>query len=56
MRIDLPGNGKMIHLAEVEVLTQSGNVATKGKATQSSDYSDAIAARAIDGNKDGDYN
>ena len=56
VRIDLPGNGKMIHLAEVEVLTQSGNVATKGKATQSSDYSDAIAARAIDGNKDGDYN
>ncbi len=56
VRIDLPGNGKMIHLAEVEVLTQSGNIATKGKATQSSDYFDAVASRAIDGNKNGDYN
>lgn len=56
VRIDLPGNGKMIHLAEVEVFSGNQNVALKGIASQSSDYSNAKASRAIDGNTNGDYN
>ena len=56
VRIDLPGNGKMIHLAEVEVFSGNTNVALKGIASQSSDYSNAKASRAIDGNTNGDYN
>ena len=56
VRIDLPGNGKMIHLAEVEVFSGNQNVALNGIASQSSDYSNAKASRAIDGNTNGDYN
>ena len=56
IRIDLPGNGKMIHLAEVQVFNGTENIALKGKASQSSDYADAKASRAIDGNTNGDYN
>src|SRR5262249_39215221 len=50
VRIDLPGKNKMIHLAEVEVISAGVNVARKGTARQSSTYSDAEAKRAIDGN------
>ncbi len=55
VRVSLPGKGKMIHLAEVQVFSEGENIAPEGKATQSSDYSDAVAKRAIDGNTDGDY-
>ncbi len=55
VRIDLPGKKKILQLAEVEVFSGGANVAIPGKATQSSDYSGAGAARAIDGKTEGDY-
>ena len=55
LRVSLPGKGKMIHLAEVQIYSGGENVALKGTAKQSSTYLDAAAKRAIDGNTDGDY-
>lgn len=56
VRISLPGEKRILTLAEVEVISGGENVATKGKATQSSVGSGGVPERAIDGNKDGDYN
>jgi len=55
VRIELPGKGKLLQLAEVEVFSAGSNVATKGKASQSSQYDVAEARRAIDGKTEGDY-
>ncbi len=55
VRVELPGKTPFLHLAEVQVFSNGKNVATKGKARQSGNYRDAVAARAIDGNTDGDY-
>jgi mono/diheme cytochrome c family protein len=55
VRIELPGKGKMLQLAEVEVFSGGANVATSGKASHSSQYMDAEARRAIDGRTDGEY-
>jgi len=54
VRVEIPGKG-LLHLAEVQVFSKGVNVALKGKARQSSQYADAEAKRAIDGNTDGDY-
>lgn len=56
VRIDLPGDAKIINIAEVQVFSGDENVALQGKATQDGQYADAAAGRAIDGNTDGDYN
>lgn len=56
VRIELPGDKRILTLAEVEVFSDGKNIAPSGKATQSSTNGDAVAARAIDGNKDADYN
>ncbi|MEO6740772.1 MAG: PVC-type heme-binding CxxCH protein [Chthoniobacteraceae bacterium] len=56
VRIELPGDKRILTLAEVEVLSGGKNIAPTGKATQSSTNGDAVAARATDGNKDSDYN
>ncbi len=56
VRIELPGKGKLLQLAEVQVFSQGANVATQGTASQKSTYSDATASRANDGNTAGDYN
>lgn len=56
VRIDLPGKAKIINIAEVEVFSGNENVALKGKASQDGTYAAAIAARAIDGKTNGDYN
>ena len=56
VRIELPGDKRILTLAEVEVISAGKNIAPTGKATQSSTNGDAVAARAIDGNKDSDYN
>ena len=57
VRIALPPkSNEPLQLAEVEVLGGGTNHARTGKATQSSTYADAEAARAVDGNTDGDYN
>jgi hypothetical protein len=55
VRIELPGKGKLLQLAEVQVISNGANVATAGAASQKSTYADASAARAIDGNPDGEY-
>jgi len=55
VRIELPGDKRILTLAEVEVISGGKNVASAGKAAQSSTNGDAAASRAIDGNKDSDY-
>ena len=55
VRIELPGKARFLQLAEVEVIGGGANLAAKGKASHSSQYQDAAAARAIDGRTDGDY-
>lgn len=56
VRIEVPGANKFLQLAEVQAFSGGENVALKGRATHSSQYNDAVAGRAIDGNTDGDYN
>jgi putative membrane-bound dehydrogenase-like protein len=55
VRIELPGDKRILTLAEVEVISGGKNVASGGKATQSSTYGGAGAERAVDGNKSPDY-
>ena len=56
VRIELPGSSRILTLAEVEIFSNGKNIATNGTATQSSTHGNAVASRAIDGNKDSDYN
>jgi putative heme-binding domain-containing protein len=56
VRIELPGSGKTLTLAEVEVYSDGKNVARQGKARQSSTAYGGDASRAIDGNKSANYN
>ncbi|HEV3021155.1 MAG TPA: PVC-type heme-binding CxxCH protein, partial [Pirellulales bacterium] len=55
VRIELPGNGRVLTLAEVEVASGGTNVATAGKASQSSTSYGGEAKRGIDGNTSGAY-
>ena len=55
VRIELPGNGKILSLAEVEVISLGENLAPNGTASQSSTASGGDAGRAIDGNTSGQY-
>ncbi len=55
VRVELPGEGKILSLAEVQVFSHGENVARKGQASQSSTAFDGAAGRAIDGNTDGEY-
>lgn len=55
VRIELPGEKKMLQLAEVQVFSGSDNIAPEGEATQSSLYADAAPKRANDGNTEGVY-
>ncbi len=56
VRIELTGDKRILTLAEVEVFSGGKNIAPTGEAKQSSTMGYAVAARAIDGNKDGDFN
>ncbi len=56
VRIELPGEAKILSLAEVEVLSEGVNLAKEGKATQSSTDFGGDAKRAIDGKNSGKYN
>ena len=56
IRIELPGNAKMLSLAEVQIFSNTTNIALKGNATQSSTDYDGPPKLAIDGNTNGDYN
>jgi hypothetical protein len=55
LRISLPGEQRILSLAEVEILVGGENVALDGTASQSSTGFGGLAVRAIDGNTDGDY-
>lgn len=55
VRVELPGSGKMIHLAELQVFSGTENLALRASASQSSTDFGGDAARAIDGNTDGAY-
>ena len=56
VRVDIPRESATLSLAEVEIFSGGENVARKGKASQCSTDYGGDAARAIDGNRDGDYN
>jgi hypothetical protein len=55
VRVEIPGRQRTLSLAEVQVFSGDENVATKGKATQSSLDYEGDPARAIDGNTNGNY-
>ncbi|MEK9770668.1 MAG: ThuA domain-containing protein, partial [Betaproteobacteria bacterium] len=55
LRIEIPGDNKILTLNEVEIISGGKNIAPMGKATQSSVGAGGVASRAIDGNKNHDY-
>lgn len=55
VRLELPGKDKFLHVAEVQALLGQENLARKGKASQSSTGFGGDAAKAIDGNTDGNH-
>src|SRR5262249_15516510 len=55
VRIEIPGKGKHLSLAEGQVFRGAANISNKGEARQSSTAYDAPAKLAIDGNTDGRF-
>lgn len=55
VRVELPGKGRILHLAEIQVFSGGKNVALGAKVELSSLYNNAVGARAVDGNTNGDY-
>lgn len=55
VRIELPGTDRILSLAEVEVISRSANVARGKPASQSSIAYDGPPERAVDGNRDGEF-
>jgi len=55
VRVELPGENRLLSLAEVQVFDGSDNVARGAEASQSSTDFHGDAARALDGNTDGDF-
>ncbi len=55
VRVEIPGDQKILSLAEVQVFANGKNIATSGTATQSSSRFDGPPKLAIDGNTNGDY-
>ena len=55
IRIELPGEKRILTLAEVEVMSGGKNVAKGAKATQSSTGAGGVAERGVDGNKSPDF-
>jgi hypothetical protein len=56
IRVDLPGAGKMIHLAELQAFVEGENAALKGKVTASSEDFGGKNEFVNDGNTDGNFN
>ncbi len=54
-RIELPGQGKILSLAEVQLFNGQENVALNARTSQSSTAFGGAAQRAVDGDTDGDY-
>jgi hypothetical protein len=55
IRLSLPGEERILHLAEIEVVSSGANIALQAIATQSSTSYGGDAARINDGNTDGIY-
>jgi hypothetical protein len=55
VRVELPGEGRVLSLAEVEVFVGGINVAEKQNASASSEVFGGAALRGVDGNTNGDY-
>ena len=55
VRIELPGENRTLSLSEVELVSNNKNIALSGFAKQSSDFNNAVAARAVDGNTSGHF-
>ena len=55
VRVELPGNNRMLHIAELQVFSGDENIALKGKASQSSTDFVGKVEYANDGNTDGNY-
>ena len=55
VRIELPGDKRILTLAEVEVISGGKNIARGAKAAQSSTNAGGTAEKAIDGNKSPDW-
>ncbi len=55
VRVTLPGEKKLLALAEVEIFSKGGNVAPRGSAKQSSTGYSGEARRANDGRTEGDF-
>ncbi len=55
VRIELPGEKRVLSLAEVQVVRNGRSLARSGAATQSSIDHEGAPARAVDGNWDGTY-
>lgn len=55
VRVEIPGEQKILSLAEVEAFSGGKNIASSGKATQSSTDYAGPAELAIDGNTNGHY-
>ncbi|MGZ0172594.1 MAG: DUF1553 domain-containing protein [Planctomycetales bacterium] len=55
IRVSIPGKGKMLSLAEVQIFSGADNIALRGVAKQSSTGFSGPANLAIDGNTNGDY-
>lgn len=55
VRIELPGESKILSLAEVQIFSNDENLAKGAKATQSSTDFEGKAERALDGNTSGKY-
>ena len=55
VRIEIPGNERILSLAEVEVFQSAENLSRTGEASQSSTGYEGVASRAIDGKTDGNY-
>ncbi|MGI9443781.1 MAG: DUF1553 domain-containing protein [Rubripirellula sp.] len=56
IRVDLPGSGKMIHLAEIQAFVEGKNVALSGTVTASSEDFGGKNEFANDGKTDGVFN
>ncbi len=55
VRIELPGEQRVLSLAEVQVLSDGVNHSLLGRSTQSSTAEGAGAARGMDGDENGDF-
>jgi hypothetical protein len=55
VQVELPGNGRILSLAEVEVYSGKKLISLRGKAKQVSMASGGVASRAIDGITTGGY-